>query len=106
MFGPILEWLKRKWRFDAPAQDLLNAWRLTFTGAQGKIVLHDLLDKFYCAVYRGNDPIELARHNGQREVIQAILENLDMAEHPEKYKLDIKFTKTEGFDARNGNDRP
>jgi len=46
-----------------------------------------LLDAVYCTVYEGRDPIEAAMHTGRRSLVQEILENIDLAESPDKYRV-------------------
>jgi copper oxidase (laccase) domain-containing protein len=41
----------------------------------------------YCTIYEGTDPIAAATHNGRRSLVQEILENIDLAEQPEKYQV-------------------
>jgi len=80
------EWLTHKWTrgtVTVVAQDYL----VTFSTAQGQRVLQHLLDSVYCTVYEGTDPIAAALHNGRRSLVQEILENLDLADSPEKYRV-------------------
>lgn len=92
----IARWLNVKWlpRVDA---HLLDAFAVTFGTAQGREVLQYLLDNVYCTVYEGTDPIALAMHNGQRQLVQVILENIDKAQQPAKYEV---FVEAQG--ASNG----
>jgi hypothetical protein len=82
-------WLSRKWtRRLEPG--LADSYRATFSTFHGERVLQHLLDGVYCQVYEGKDPIEAAHHNGRRSVVQEILENIELAEHPEKHTTDVK----------------
>ena len=88
---PIVDWLTTKWRRPAqpelePAR-LLHAYGVTFGSPQGQVVLQHLLDQIYCTVYEGRDPIEAAHHNGRRSVVHEILESVDQAEAPGKYRV-------------------
>lgn len=82
----IEAWLGRMWE-RAPDPGLLQAYRVTFSTLHGQQVLTHLVDSVYCTVCEGTDPIALATHNGRRTVVQEILENLDMAERPDKYRV-------------------
>lgn len=80
------EWLAHKWNrgtVAAVAQD----YQVAFSTAQGQRVLQHLLDSVYCTVYEGTDPIAAALHNGRRSLVQEILENIDLADSPEKYRV-------------------
>ena len=82
----IQEWLPRKWRM-RNVEHLSMAYAVTFSTEQGRLVLQDLMDSVYCTIYEGTDPIGVAHHNGQRSVVQMILENIDLGQQPAKYKL-------------------
>lgn len=80
------EWLIRKW--DRSPQPLLaQDYQLTFSTPSGIRVLTHLLDQVYCTIYEGTDPIAAATHNGRRSLVQEILENIDLASSPEKYRV-------------------
>ena len=85
MFERFIEWLGVKWQARAPSE-LVNAYHAAFMSAPGRLVLQDLLDSVYCTIYEGNDPVTLAAHNGRRSVVHEILENIDIAENPDRYK--------------------
>jgi hypothetical protein len=78
------EWLSQKWRRSLDPQ-LGQAYLITFSTIQGRQVLQHLLDEVYCQTCPVHDPIALATHNGRRSVVQEILENIDLAERPDKY---------------------
>lgn len=80
----IQDWLSHKWsrRLDP---SLSQAYQVTFSSLQGRLVLQHLMDEVYCQTCPVNDPIALATHNGRRSVVQEILENIDIATSPEKY---------------------
>jgi hypothetical protein len=80
----LLDWLTRLWQPTIP-QDVLQAYQLTFSTAEGRVVLQHLMDAVYCQVYTGHDPVALAIQNGRRSVVHEILENLDKSTHPGKY---------------------
>lgn len=84
----IREWLKHPWREQVP-KDLLDAYNITFSGYHGEKVLQHLLDNVYCTVYIGTDPIELASHNARRSVVQDVLQILDQARDPVKYRIEV-----------------
>lgn len=86
MLSSIRRWLPIKWRILRTDQTL-QSYALTFNTLHGQIVLQHLLDNVYCTIYEGTDPIALAHHNGQRAVIQSILENIDRASQPAKYEI-------------------
>ena len=79
------EWLGRKWRKE-PRPELARAYLLTFSTAEGRLVLQDWLDEIYCQTCPINDPQALAEHNGQRKFVQRILEAIDQAGEPGKYE--------------------
>jgi hypothetical protein len=65
---------------------------VTFSTAQGQLVLQHLLDEVYCQTCPVQDPIALAMHNGRRSVVQEILENIDSANDPAKYTYTEELT--------------
>jgi hypothetical protein len=77
-------WLSHKWRRRTDPQ-LAQAYQVTFSTAQGQLVLQHLLDEVYCQTCPVQDSIALAMHNGRRSVVQEILENIDEANNPPKY---------------------
>lgn len=86
------EWLRHPWRIQE-SKDLLDAYNITFSGLHGQRVLQHILDNVYTTVYIGTDPVELAYHNARRSVVQDILQMLDRARAPEKYKIKIETTE-------------
>ncbi len=93
----LIEWLIQKWT-RKKEDDLKQAYLACFSSFHGRIVLEHLLTNIYMTVYEGNNPIEAAHHNGLRACVHQILENLDQAEHPEKYVVKAEHTDLlEGF---------
>ena len=84
-------WLPSKWRRRLDP-GLGQAYQVTFSSLQGRQVLQHLLDEVYCQTCPVNDPIALATHNGRRTLVQEILENIDIAEQPEKYTTREELT--------------
>ena len=84
----IRDWLTRKWSRH-PDSTLPDAYRGTFASFDGQRVLQHLLDSVYCKCYEGDDPTELAAHNGARRVVHEILQNIDYAEQPQKYEVQV-----------------
>ena len=90
-------WLLTKWRadkFNDDAQRIAfhnqrgEQYRLTFASTSGTFVLNELLDAYYCTALDSTATREqLAFANGQRFVVQKILETIDEAEHPSKYEV-------------------
>lgn len=80
----IRRWLAGKWR-PQDRRELLKAYQAVFTSSPGQQVLQHLVDNIYCTVYIGNDPIASALHEGRRSVVHEILENIDLADYPNKY---------------------
>ena len=87
----ITDWLTQKWTRTQP-DSLIQDYQVTFSTPSGHRVLQHLMDHAYCAVYEGKDPIEMAIHNGRRSIVQEILENLDLADSPEKYRARVEGT--------------
>ena len=79
-------WLAHKWTRELPSS-LAQDYQVTFSTVQGQRVLQHLMDHVYCSIYEGKDPIEMAIHNGRRSLVQEILENIDLAASPEKYRV-------------------
>jgi hypothetical protein len=75
---------------------LAHAYQVTFSTAQGQLVLQHLLDEVYCQTCPVQDPIALAMHNGRRSVVQEILENIDSANSPTKYTYTEELTHAGG----------
>ena len=86
----MIEWLGRKWAMDTDATTLAESYRVTFSNNHGARVLSHLLDSVYCTVCELQDPISLATHNGRRSLVHEILQNVDLAEHPDKYKTKVE----------------
>lgn len=84
MMSRLKDWLPTKWQRTLPL-DVLRAYAATFSTPDGRVVLQHLMDEVYCTTCPTNDPIALATHNGRRSVVQELLENLDVAEQPQKY---------------------
>ena len=80
------EWLIRKWD-RSPQPQLAQDYQLTFSTPSGSRVLTHLLDQVYCQIYEGSDPLAMAMHNGRRSLVHEILENIDLAEQPDKYQV-------------------
>lgn len=80
----FLDWLSRKWQPERP-DELLRAYHVTFSTADGRRVLQHLMDNTYCQICPTADAVALATHNGRRSVVHEILQNLDRAESPGKY---------------------
>ena len=80
------EWLIGKWTREKD-ENIKEAYRVAFTTFHGRLVLDHLLSNVYCQVYEGSDPIAGAQHHGRRSVVHEILEIIDQAEHPERYKV-------------------
>lgn len=85
----LTEWLKRKWTRTSD-DDLKQAYVACFSAYHGRVVLDHLLTNVYFTVYEGSDPVAGAVHQGRRSVVHEILELLDQAEHPEKYKVKVE----------------
>lgn len=85
----IRAWLAHKWQRE-PQPTLAQDYQVTFSTPQGQRVLQHLFDHVYCTIYEGQDALAMAAHNGRRAVIHEILENLDLAESPEKYRVRIE----------------
>jgi len=50
------------------------------------MVLHDLIDKFYAVVALVDNATELSRAEGRREPVHHMIEMIDRANRPEKYR--------------------
>lgn len=85
----IARWLQNMWT-PRDVYELMQSYKVTFSNVHGQRVLHDLLDNVYCKVYEGPDPIMQAKHEGRRSVVEDILRNLDQAEHPNKYEVNVE----------------
>ncbi len=81
------EWLTRKWS-RKPDLQLAQSYLITFSTAHGRRVLEHLMNAVYCTIYEGSDPIKMAMHNGRRSLVHEILENIDLAEHPDKHEIE------------------
>lgn len=84
MMNRVKDWLSGKWRRTL-SHDILRSYHATFSTPDGRVVLQHLLDEVYCQTCPTHDPIALATHNGRRSVVQELLENIDIAEQPQKY---------------------
>jgi hypothetical protein len=89
MTRSFLRWLTRKWQ--AVSQpDLMKAYHVTFSSVAGQQVLQHLMDRTYCSVYFGTDPMESVAHNARRALVHEILENIDAGERPDKYNVTVQ----------------
>ena len=71
------------------ARQVLEAYDRVFRGSDGELVLEDLCARFgVFAPVKSADPIELARHEGERRVVLYLLHTLekqgDLAQKLEK----------------------
>lgn len=82
----LADWLTRKWQ-RADVAELHQAYQVTFSTVYGQLVLQHLLNEVYCQTCPSLDPLALATHNGRRSLVQEMLENIDQAEHPDRYAL-------------------
>jgi hypothetical protein len=89
------DWLVTKWRREADPS-LAQAYGATYATPEGQRVLRHLLDSVYCTVYEGTDPSAALVHNARRSVVHEILENVDLAEHPAKYRTPIETEARHG----------
>jgi len=87
MTARFVQWLRRKWLGQDPS--LFHSYQHAFSSADGAAVLQHLLDSVYCTVYEGTDPQAALAHNARRTVVHEILTNIDLAENPLKYKVQI-----------------
>lgn len=67
--------------------DLAHAYYMTFSTDTGRRVLYHLVDTIYCSVYEGTDSVAAVCHNARRTVVEEILFNIDLGEHPDKHKI-------------------
>ena len=96
MKGLITRWLPTKWKHEnieledrqRLQRQRCEQYRATFASPSGQLVLNELLDAYYCTALDSTATLEqLAFANGQRFVVQKILETIDEAEHPGKYEV-------------------
>ena len=80
----VKRWVQYKW-MSIMHPEILRAYHATFSGLEGQRVVQHLLDNVYCTVYEGTDPNAALVHNARRSVVQEILMNIDIGEHPDKY---------------------
>ena len=80
------EWLIHRWSRKLNP-DLAECYRAVFSSLHGRRLLQHWLDQVYCTVYEGQNVHELWMHNARRAFVQEILENIDMAEFPDKYRV-------------------
>lgn len=85
MLTAVRRWLARKWQPPDTAQ-LLQDHLEVFGSPAGRRLLSHWLDRVYCTVYEGTDPRQATLHEGRRSFVQELLENLDHAETPDKYR--------------------
>lgn len=88
MTSRFMSWLTHRWRPVQP-DPLRQSYRVTFSTLHGQQVLQHLLDSVYCQVYEGTDPQAALVQNARRSVIHEILQNIDMAESPDKYRMEV-----------------
>lgn len=88
-FERIQEWLGIKWKYDRNSEQLVNDYHVCFSTEQGRRVLNHLIDTIYCSVYEGNKLEECMAFNARRSVIHEILQNIDYAAQPHKYKIEV-----------------
>jgi len=77
------EWLLQKWQ--PVSEVLIYDYQATFSTEQGRRCLQDLMDRVYCTLYEGTDPIAMAQHGGGRAVVHSILDAIDRSDNPAKY---------------------
>lgn len=82
-------WLQGKWQKHEENDMLRQHFQICFGTDSGKIVLQWMIDEVYTTVSPSNEAQLLAEHNGQRALVHKILQVLDEAENPEKYKQPI-----------------
>ena len=87
------EWLAQKWNREIHGTQLAQDYQVTFSTPQGQRVLNHWMDNVYCSIYEGISEKELWMHNGRRSFIHEILVNLDIAEHPDKYRIEVETDK-------------
>lgn len=84
------EWFRHRWV--GIDETIFRTYQATFSTFEGQRVLQHLLDTVYCTVCLSNDPVELAAHNARRALVHEILENIDEAENPDKYRVKVDTT--------------
>lgn len=90
MWKHLQRWLSRKWQ-PLPDVVLADAYYSVFSTQQGQLVLHHLLNDIYFTIYEGTDPQEAVVINARRSVVHEILLNIDIGEHPDKYRTEIEI---------------
>lgn len=86
MIGRMRQWMSYRWMRWQHAE-VIRAYQITFSTAEGQVVIRHLMDGIYCQPCLSKDPYEQAAHNGARALIHGILEKIDMGEYPGKYAL-------------------
>jgi len=76
-------WLKRP---EIESDQLDYAVHVTFSTPHGKMVLEWLFADYYMTTCASSDSLQLAAHNGARELIQQIVKRYDRIENPEAKK--------------------
>ncbi len=94
-FRALGEWHGRRWQ-PQTEEALAKAYLVTFTSPAGQQVLQHLLDSVYCKIYEGVDSAPAVVLNARRSVVQEILENIDRAERPEKYEVQVHTEENYG----------
>ena len=89
MMPALARWMKHRWMVYTRLE-LLRAYKVTFNSLHGQMVLQHLLDSVYCDVSPTTSAEDALVHNARRSVVQEILENLDVAEHPSKYTVNVQ----------------
>jgi hypothetical protein len=82
----MLQWLGRMWQRE-PQPSLLGAYQAVFDSPHGQLLLQHWLDQVYCTIYEGQSAEQLWLHEGRRSFVQEILQNLDAARSPDKYRV-------------------
>ncbi len=82
-------WLAHKWRKQDEVT-VQEAFRVVFSGLHGQILQQWMMDNIYSTICESTDPIAIATHNGRRSAIHELFENIDQAEHPDKYQVGVE----------------
>lgn len=82
----LRSWLRRMWQPQDAAQ-LLRDYHEVFGGPAGQRLLQHWIDSVYATVYDGTSDRQAVLHEGRRSFVHEVLENLDRAENPEKYRV-------------------
>ena len=82
----IDKWLNWKWEKEYDPAKLAEAAHYVVSTPQGQMLLQYWIDRYYCNLYEGNNPIELAKHEGAKVPIHELLRMSDSVQQPDKYK--------------------